>query len=104
MRQQSRGLNGCRVTSTSVRATPYQLSLLQGPKETPFEDGSFELSITVPEQYPLVPPAVRYKTKIFHPNVHFKVSQPCFPCTRTAVYLAHVMQARKARNGKAVTT
>jgi hypothetical protein len=34
----------------------------------------FELSINVPEQYPLVPPAVRYRTKIFHPNVHFKVS------------------------------
>jgi len=33
----------------------------------------FELSINVPEQYPLVPPTVRYRTKVFHPNVHFKV-------------------------------
>lgn len=49
--------------------------LLQGPTDTPFEAGTFELSINVPEQYPLVPPAVRFKTKIFHPNVHFKV---CF--------------------------
>lgn len=46
----------------------------QGPTETPFEGGSFELSINVPEQYPLVPPTVRFKTKIFHPNVHFRVS------------------------------
>ena len=29
--------------------------------------------LNVPEQYPLMPPAVRYRTKIFHPNVHFKV-------------------------------
>lgn len=29
----------------------------------------------MPEQYPLVPPAVRFKTKIFHPNVHFRVSR-----------------------------
>jgi peroxin-4 len=47
--------------------------LLQGPTETPFEGGTFELSINVPEQYPLVPPTVRFRTKIFHPNVHFKV-------------------------------
>lgn len=48
-------------------------ALLQGPKDTPFEAGRFELVMNVPEQYPLVPPAVRFKTKIFHPNVHFKV-------------------------------
>lgn len=46
---------------------------MQGPSETPFEGGTFELSINVPEQYPLVPPAMRFKTKIFHPNVHFRV-------------------------------
>ena len=46
----------------------------KGPKETPYEGGTFELVISVPEQYPLTPPSVRYRTKIFHPNVHFKVS------------------------------
>lgn len=47
--------------------------MVQGPQDTPFEGGTFEVAITVPEQYPLVPPTMRYKTKIFHPNVHFKV-------------------------------
>lgn len=47
----------------------------QGPKETAYEGGTFELVINVPEQYPLAPPTVRYRTKIFHPNVHFKVRQ-----------------------------
>lgn len=62
--------------------------LLQGPTETPFEGGTFELSINVPEQYPLVPPNVRFRTKIFHPNVHFRVSKRCSelvissPCCR----------------------
>ncbi len=38
------------------------------------QGGTFELVINVPEQYPLQPPSVRYRTRIFHPNVHFKAS------------------------------
>lgn len=49
------------------------LHILQGPKDTPFEGGVFEVVLKVPDQYPLVAPNVRFKTKIFHPNVHFKV-------------------------------
>jgi ubiquitin-protein ligase len=65
--------------------------LPQGPTETPFEGGTFELSINVPEQYPLVPPAVRFKTKIFHPNVHFRVScKHC--CTHHTWVVAALMK------------
>lgn len=46
---------------------------VQGPSETPYEGGVFQLAFAVPEQYPLQPPQVRFLTKIFHPNVHFKV-------------------------------
>lgn len=45
----------------------------QGPSETPYEGGVFQLAFAVPEPYPLQPPQVRFLTKIFHPNVHFKV-------------------------------
>lgn len=50
-------------------------SQVQGPTDTPYHGGVFELSITVPEQYPLVPPVVKFKTRLFHPNVHFKASE-----------------------------
>lgn len=49
------------------------LQCIQGPSETPYEGGVFQLAFSVPEQYPLQPPQVRFLTKIFHPNVHFKV-------------------------------
>jgi len=49
----------------------------QGPKETPFESGRFELAIRIPDQYPLVPPIVSFTTRIFHPNVHFKTGEIC---------------------------
>ena len=49
-------------------------AFIKGPSEKPYQEGVFQLAITVKEQYPLVPPEVRFVTKIFHPNVHFKVS------------------------------
>lgn len=58
---------------------------LQGPKDTPFEGGVFEVILKVPEQYPLVAPNVRFKTKIFHPNVHFKVINLCISVSYAAI-------------------
>ncbi|KAF3328732.1 Protein PEROXIN-4 [Carex littledalei] len=49
-------------------------ALIKGPSETPYEGGVFQLAFAIPEQYPLLPPQVRFLTKIFHPNVHFKIS------------------------------
>lgn len=43
--------------------------ILDGPSETPYEGGKFELEITIPEQYPHKPPNVKFLTKIYHTNV-----------------------------------
>ncbi|GFH31449.1 predicted protein [Haematococcus lacustris] len=56
----------------------------QGPEATPFASGVFELVLNVPEQYPLVPPAVRFRTRVFHPNVHFKTGEICLDILKTA--------------------
>eukprot|EP00294_Goniomonas_avonlea_P009266 CAMPEP_0114556524 /NCGR_PEP_ID=MMETSP0114-20121206/9336_1 /TAXON_ID=31324 /ORGANISM="Goniomonas sp, Strain m" /LENGTH=224 /DNA_ID=CAMNT_0001741737 /DNA_START=14 /DNA_END=688 /DNA_ORIENTATION=- len=40
-----------------------------GPDGTPFEGGRFELAIEIPHQYPIKPPHVVFKTKVYHPNV-----------------------------------
>ncbi len=60
-------------TTCWTRSSWWVAGRAQGPSDTPFEGGTFELVLSVPEQYPLVPPAVRFKTQVFHPNVHFKV-------------------------------
>jgi peroxin-4 len=49
------------------------VGFITGAPATPFEGGTFELDIRVPENYPLQPPTVRFQTHIFHPNIHFKV-------------------------------
>ena len=48
---------------------------LMGPKDTPFETGTFVVKMRVPDSYPLAPPKARFATKIFHPNVHFKTGE-----------------------------
>ena len=45
-------------------------SVIFGPSETPFEDGTFKLTITFTEDYPNKPPKVRFVSKMFHPNVY----------------------------------
>jgi len=41
------------------------------PHETPFEDGTFKLTMEFSEEYPNKPPLVRFVSKMFHPNGEF---------------------------------
>lgn len=42
---------------------------IRGPKDSPYEDGIFELSIKIPIEYPFKPLNVKFITKIYHPNI-----------------------------------
>ncbi|CAM9562283.1 unnamed protein product [Ectocarpus sp. 12 AP-2014] len=70
---------------------------IRGPPDTPFAGGVprrrsnivkqrhppriptgiYELKITVGQHYPMVPPCMRFVTKVFHPNVHFNTGEIC---------------------------
>ena len=51
-------------------------AVLRGPVDTAYHTGRFRLRIGIPSNYPLSPPNVAFVTKIFHPNVHWKVRVP----------------------------
>ncbi|GLC36872.1 hypothetical protein PLESTB_000183600 [Pleodorina starrii] len=40
-----------------------------GPEDTPYAGGIFQLRIDYPDRYPNEPPNVKFKTKVYHPNV-----------------------------------
>jgi len=58
-----------------ISATPYEDNLryfnviIAGPAQSPYEGGIFKLELFLPEEYPMVPPKVRFLTKIYHPNI-----------------------------------
>lgn len=42
--------------------------LIQGPKDTPFEDGLFPAELKFPKDYPLSPPTMKFLCDVWHPN------------------------------------
>ncbi|KAG9196024.1 ubiquitin-conjugating enzyme E2 D [Alternaria panax] len=42
---------------------------IKGPPATPYESGTFHLTMEFPEGYPRTPPSVRFITKVYHPNI-----------------------------------
>jgi ubiquitin-conjugating enzyme E2 D/E len=45
-------------------------AVLLGPTETPYEGGVFILNLHIPLDYPMKPPNILFKTKIYHPNIN----------------------------------
>ena len=60
----------------SINASPEGGDLLQwnafieGPHDTIWEGGLFELSIKFTQEYPTKAPNIKFTTKMFHPNIY----------------------------------
>ncbi|XP_058052712.1 ubiquitin/ISG15-conjugating enzyme E2 L6 isoform X2 [Ahaetulla prasina] len=48
------------------------------PDNPPYNKGAFWIEINFPCEYPLKPPTIRFKTKIYHPNVD-EMGHFCLP-------------------------
>lgn len=46
---------------------------IRGPPDSFYEGYDFDLNIYVPAEYPMVPPSIKFTSKIFHPNVLYEV-------------------------------
>ncbi|OJD14084.1 hypothetical protein AJ78_05530 [Emergomyces pasteurianus Ep9510] len=42
---------------------------LEGPADSPYAGGIFKLELFLPDGYPMDPPQVLFRTKIYHPNI-----------------------------------
>ncbi|MCJ1374421.1 hypothetical protein MMC20_005653 [Loxospora ochrophaea] len=59
-------------------------AVMKGVDGTAYEHGLWKLSIHIPENYPLAPPAIRFLTPVCHPNIHFKTGEICLDLLKTS--------------------
>lgn len=70
-RMENEGVPSC--TAGPVDSDIYHWkATIEGPSESPYENGLFELEIRFPYDYPFCPPNVIFKTPIYHPNINEK--------------------------------
>ena len=44
-------------------------AIVDGPEGSPYHQGQFTIEIQIPDTYPVVPPQMKFVTKIWHPNI-----------------------------------
>merc|ERR1719500_1386214 len=70
---------------------------LQGPPDTPYESGLFQLDVNFPTDYPLMPPKINFTTRIWHPNISSVTGPTNLPRkTRIIVNLENRHHLRRA--------
>ena len=68
-------------------------AIILGPSGSPYDGGKFELSIKCTTSYPLAPPVILFKTKVFHPNIHFISGEICLDILQSEWSPAWSLQA-----------
>ena len=51
-----------------------------GPTNSPYHGGYFKLSINFPNNFPTSKPNIKFKTKIYHPNIDYNDGSICIDC------------------------
>ncbi|XP_069124971.1 uncharacterized protein [Argopecten irradians] len=68
MMMSEESLENCSASLVNDDLYHWKASIL-GPEGTPYADGTFELDIRFPAEYPFKPPQVKFETKIYHRHI-----------------------------------
>ena len=70
------GVSGVRAEPVGGDLSRWRGSI-RGPSDSPYEGGTFGVDIVVPRDYPFTPPAMKFTTKLWHPNVSSQTGAIC---------------------------
>jgi len=48
-----------------------------GPRDTPYEGGTYIVDVRIPNDYPFKPPVMKFVTKLWHPNISSQTGAIC---------------------------
>ncbi|PVF92162.1 hypothetical protein CPB86DRAFT_791436, partial [Serendipita vermifera] len=81
-------LRADKVSNISIELVEESLTHLigtfTGPPDTPYEGGTYEVDITIPQTYPFSPPKMKFLTKLYHPNVSSASGAICLDILKDA--------------------
>ena len=63
---------------------------IRGPEGTPFEGGTWDLTVVVPDRYPFEPPKVQFDTPIYHLYRQWRADLPGYTKDATERFVATV--------------
>ncbi|KAM7480190.1 hypothetical protein LguiA_028403 [Lonicera macranthoides] len=69
-------VSGIRVNPKSDNLT-HLFGAIPGPIGTPYEGGTFNIDIVLPDGYPFEPPRMQFATKVWHPNISSQSGAIC---------------------------
>ncbi|KAI0629968.1 ubiquitin-conjugating enzyme/RWD-like protein [Trametes polyzona] len=74
-----------KITIDLVDDNPFHLiGAFDGPEDTPYEGGRFQVDIVIPDNYPFQPVKMKFITKVYHPNVSSASGAICLDILKDA--------------------
>ncbi|EIM86256.1 uncharacterized protein STEHIDRAFT_98645 [Stereum hirsutum FP-91666 SS1] len=68
-----------------VDNSPFHLiGSFDGPEDTPYQGGHFQVDIVIPDSYPFQPVKMKFITKVYHPNVSSASGAICLDILKDA--------------------
>ncbi|PWY98775.1 putative UBC1-E2 ubiquitin-conjugating enzyme [Testicularia cyperi] len=84
LRRINKEINDCKNDKSSgiqvslIDDSPFHLvGTFPGPENSPYEKGTFDVDIVVPEGYPFQPIKMKFITRVYHPNISSQSGAIC---------------------------